>query len=200
MHQIFRLVVSALILLACCKLWAQIPAVGTSQASITESAAIADSGLDIAGSYKLRPADAIDVQVFGESDLSKEYTISENGTISFPLLGTLKVAGLKASQIERLIVKRLQKGFLINPRVNVAIRGYRPFFVSGQVQSPGSFKFEPGLTIRKALTMAGGFTERASKSKIYIVSEGQASAKPRRAKLDESLSPGDVITVEESFF
>jgi polysaccharide biosynthesis/export protein VpsN len=158
------------------------------------------SAIDISGSYKLSPADAIDVQVFGEAELSKEYTISENGTISFPLLGTLKIAGLKAAQIERLITKKLQKGFLLNPRVNVTIRGYRPFFVSGQVEAPGSFKFEPGLTIRKAITMAGGFTERASKSKITIVSEGQSSSRPRKAKMDEPLRPGDVITVEESFF
>lgn len=194
MHQIVRLFIAVFVLLTCCELLAQV------QSGSPKPAADAATSSDISGSYKLSPADAVDVQVFGEADLSKEYVISENGTISFPLLGTLKIAGLKASQIERLLVKRLQKGFLVNPRVNVTIRGYRPFFVSGQVQAPGSFKFEPGLTIRKALTMAGGFTERASKSKIYIVSEGKSTGKPRKAKMDEPLRPGDVITVEESFF
>jgi len=194
MHQIVRLVIIAFFILSCCQSLAQVPA------GATKPTALISPSLDIAGSYKLRPADAIDVQVFGEADLSKEYTISENGTISFPLLGTLKIAGLKATQIERLIIKKLRNGFLVNPRVNVTIRGYRPFFVSGEVQAPGSFKFEPGLTIRKAVTMAGGFTERASKSKIYIVSEGQSASKPRRAKIDDPLRPGDVITVEESFF
>jgi len=194
MHQIVRLFVISFFLLTCTQLLAQVPSGASKPTELTAPS------LDIAGSYRLRPADAIDVQVFGEADLSKEYTISENGTISFPLLGTLKIAGLKATQIERLIIKKLRNGFLVNPRVNVTIRGYRPFFVSGQVQAPGSFKFEPGLTIRKALTMAGGFTERASKSKIYIVSEGQSASKPRRAKIDEPLRPGDVINVEESFF
>ena len=191
MSQFVRLIFAIICLSSLCELSAQTRPASTVAAS---------SPIDISGSYKLSPADAIDVQVFGEADLSKEYTISENGTISFPLLGTLKIAGLKSAQIERLITKKLQKGFLLNPRVNVTIRGYRPFFVSGQVQAPGSFKFEPGLTVRKALTMAGGFTERASKSKITIVSEGRSSSMPRKAKMDEPLRPGDVITVEESFF
>jgi polysaccharide biosynthesis/export protein VpsN len=194
MFEFVRIVFVVLALIACGELCAQSPAAESTGTPATVRAA------DISGSYKLSPADAIDVQVFGESDLSKEYVISENGTISFPLIGTVKVSGLRSAQIERLLTKKLQKGFLVNPRVNVTIRGYRPFFVSGQVVAPGSFKFEPGLTIRKALTMAGGLTERASKSKIYVLSEGKASTKPRKAKLDEPLRPGDVITVEESFF
>ena len=194
MFQFVRIMVVFLVLFAHGGLF------GQNSAAESRAARTQERAVDISGSYKLSPADAIDVQVFGESDLSKEYTVSENGTISFPLIGTIKVSGLKASQIERLLTQKLQKGFLVNPRVNVTIRGYRPFFVSGAVIAPGSFKFEPGLTIRKALTMAGGLTERASKSKIYVLSEGKASAKPRKAKLDEPLRPGDVITVEESFF
>jgi polysaccharide biosynthesis/export protein VpsN len=155
---------------------------------------------DIAESYRVSPADTLSVEVFGEEDLTKEFTISESGTIAFPLIGTVKVGGLRSIEIEKLLNKKLRKGFLLNPRVTVTVRGYRPFFVSGQVISPGSFKFEPGLTVRKAVTMAGGFTERASKSKIYVVSEGANTSKPRKVKLDDALKPGDVITVEESFF
>jgi len=87
--------------------------------------------------------------------------------------------------------------------VNVSIKEYRPYFVRGEVGSPGSFPFKPGLTVEKAVSMAGGFTSRASKSKFYIVSddaiEGGEGTR-RSATLSSRIRPGDVIHIEQSFF
>lgn len=155
----------------------------------------------VASGYVLAPGDAISVQVFGEPELSSEISVGESGRIAFPLIGDLKVAGLKTRQVEKLITDRLKKGFLVDPKVNVTMRSYRSIFINGQVKSPGSFPYEPGLTVRKAISKAGGFTERASQRRIYIIdgSKGE-QGNGRKTKLDDQVEPGDIITVEESFF
>ena len=106
-------------------------------------------------------------------------------------------------QVEARITEGLRGRYLINPRVNVSIVEYRPFYVRGEVSSPGGFPFKPGLTVEKAVSMAGGFTPRASKSKFYIVSddslEGEGEVR-RAATLTSRIRPGDVINIEQSFF
>jgi protein involved in polysaccharide export with SLBB domain len=159
--------------------------------------------LDGASSYALNTGDHVQVTVFEEPDLSISAVLDDTGAISYPLLGELQVRGLTARQLESTITEGLRGRFLINPRVNVSIKEYRPFFVRGEVTSPGSFPFKPGLTVEKAVTMAGGFTSRASKSKFYITSDDSpegADKAPRSATLSTRIRPGDVIQIEQSFF
>ena len=151
--------------------------------------------------YALAPGDLISVVVFGEPELSKDYTVGESGKIAFPLIGEVTVLNLKTKQVERLLRKRLKSGFLVNPRVNVTIRTYRSVYINGQVKNPSGYPFVPGMTVRKLISIAGGFTERASTSRIYAISEvAGASTSPRKVKLDAEVRPGDIISVEESFF
>ena len=77
---------------------------------------------------------------------------------------------------------------------------YRQFYVNGYVSSPGGFAFRPGITVRKAISLAGGFNERASDKKIYVVHGDQKDKEPVLINLDDSIMPGDVITVGRSFF
>ena len=151
--------------------------------------------------YALAPGDLISVEVFGERELSKDYTVGESGKIAFPLIGEVVVLSLKTKQVERLLRQRLKSGFLVNPRVNVTIRTYRSVYINGQVKSPNGYPFVPGMTVRKLISIAGGFTERASTSRIYVISEvAGTSTSPRKVKLDAEVRPGDIISVEESFF
>jgi polysaccharide export outer membrane protein len=150
--------------------------------------------------YKLGSGDRIQIQVFDEPDLSMEVRLSDAGTISYPFLGEVRVAGNTVSQLEAQIVSGLIGDYLIDPKVNVAVVEYRPFYVNGEVDSPGGFPYQPGLTLRKAIALAGGLTERASKSKINVLSEGAVNGKQRQISLDEFLSPGDIVTVDQSFF
>ena len=151
--------------------------------------------------YALAPGDLISVVVFGEPELSKEYTVGESGKIAFPLIGEVIVMNLKTKQVERVLRKRLKSGFLVNPRVNVTVRTYRSVYINGQVNTPNGYPFVPGMTVRKLISIAGGFTERASTSRIYVISEvAGASSSPRKVKLDAEVRPGDIISVEESFF
>jgi polysaccharide biosynthesis/export protein VpsN len=162
-------------------------------------AALPPKAVSVIDEYRLAPADVLQIEVFGEAELTDAYTISESGKINFPLVGTIDAVGRRAADLESELAAMLKKGYLLNPRVTVTVTSYRSIFVNGQVTNPGVYKFEPGFTVRKAITMAGGFTERASKKKLYVVG-ADSSAKPRKVKLEDVIRPGDVITVEESFF
>lgn len=154
-------------------------------------------------SYTLNTGDHVQVTVFEEPDLSIGAVLDDTGAISFPLLGEIEVRGLTPRQLESRITEGLRGRFLINPRVNIAILEYRPFFVRGEVSSPGGFPFKPGLTLEKAVSMAGGFTSRASRSEFYIISDDSSDGKGesrRRVTLSSRIRPGDVINIEQSFF
>jgi polysaccharide biosynthesis/export protein VpsN len=154
-------------------------------------------------SYVLGPGDEVNIQVFGEPDLSQRFKIAVNGRMNFPFLGELNVVGLTTNELEKRIADGLRGDFLVDPRVSVTITEYRPFFVNGQVKSPGSFPFQPGLTVRKALSLAGGLTERASEKRVSIISENdklKGRSKGRPVSMEDRVAPGDIITVDESFF
>lgn len=170
----------------------------TSGASASATTAKAVSPLS---SYHLGSGDVISIQVFGEEDLSREkIRLSDAGTISYPVLGEIRVLGLTAGELEQLVTNGLRGKYLVNPKVSVSIQEYRQFFVNGQVEKPGGYSYLPGLTVRKAVSLAGGFKERADKDKIFIIHDTDSGQKPQRADQNAIVLPGDIITVEESFF
>jgi len=150
--------------------------------------------------YRLGSGDRIAIQVFDEADLSMEVRLSDAGTISYPFLGEVRVLGNTVGQLADQIVVGLKGDYLVDPKVNVSVIEYRPFYINGEVGDPGGYPYQPGLTLRKAIALAGGFTERASKTKITVLSEGTLDGKQRQISIDEMLSPGDIVTVEQSFF
>lgn len=164
------------------------------------------SRADVVDSYKLGPGDFISISVYGEDDLSLEVRIGSSGSISYPLLGDVWVLGLTTKQLEMKLVNGLKGPFLIDPSVTVSMLEYRPFYVNGEVKRPGSYSFHPGLTVDRAISIAGGFTERASKNKIFVernTSGGVGTGADRNKKsvsLQDTVVPGDVLTIEQSFF
>lgn len=157
--------------------------------------------------YKLGAGDVINISVYDEKDLSLEVRIGLSGQISYPLLGDVAVSGLSPKQLEDKLVSGLKGPYLIDPSVTVSIEEYRPFYVIGEVKKPGGYPFHPGLTVDKAISISGGFTERASKSNIFVVHDDGKSQSKRSededkeaVKLFDVIQPGDVITVEQSFF
>src|SRR6476659_1177302 len=173
--------VSLLALLLCPLLWAQTPP----QLS----------------SYKLGAGDMISVRVLGEEDLRREkIRLSDAGSLSFPVLGEIKVKGMTVGALEEYITNGLKGRYLLNPQVTVSIEEYRNFFVNGMVEKPGGYPFSPGLTVRKAISIAGGFRERAARDKISVIHDDDAKQVGRRVDLNSAVLPGDILTVEESFF
>jgi polysaccharide export outer membrane protein len=149
--------------------------------------------------YQLGSGDLVRIQVYGESDLSVDARVTETGMIAYPFLGQIQLLGKTLDQVQQAITRGLRGDYLVDPKVSVTILEYRQIFINGEVKSPGGFAYQPGLTVRKAISLAGGFTERASKNKISIIAEKLPNTQ-RAATLNTPVSPGDIITVEQSFF
>lgn len=161
------------------------------------SSAQTGSGLS---EYPLGSGDKIKVQVFGEEELTVETILSDAGTLSYPFLGEIQVLGMTTTALEAYILNGLKGDYLVNPTVNVTIVEYRQFFINGEVEDSGGFPFQPGLTVRKAISLAGGFTERASKKNIFVISDSDTTQTPVRVELSTLIRPGDIVIVEQSFF
>lgn len=168
---------------------------------LTGSAAGAQVRDSAVSNYKLGAGDVITIQVLGEDDLKFDHIrLSDAATISYPILGEIPLLGKTVGELETLIRDGLKGRYLLNPQVTVTINEYRKFFINGQVRSPGGYSYIPGLTVRKAVSLAGGFMERASKDKIYAIREDDPKQTPHKVDQNSSVNPGDIITVEESFF
>ncbi|WP_428035824.1 polysaccharide biosynthesis/export family protein [Amphritea sp.] len=149
--------------------------------------------------YRLGSGDLLSIQVFGEDDLSMEIRLSDAGTIAYPFLGELRVLNMTIGNLSSMIEERLADGYLLDPHVSITVKEYRQFFINGEVQEPGGYPYQPGLTLQKAVALAGGFTERASKSKLFVSHDGETTD-PQLVQLNTLIKPGDIITIEQSFF
>lgn len=149
--------------------------------------------------YRLGSGDLISISVFEEPELSMEVRLGDSGQISYPFLGQVDIAERTIAEVETAIAEGLRGDYLIEPRVSISVMEYRPFFITGEVAAPGGYPYLPGLTLRKAITLAGGFTERASRSRI-VVNRGDLSDDESRLQLSDAIHPDDVITVQQSFF
>jgi polysaccharide export outer membrane protein len=111
----------------------------------------------------LGPGDVFEVKVFGEEELSGVYRVTGQGEINFPLIGKVPVDGLSPSQVESIITQRLSDGFLRNPYVTVFVKEYasKKITVTGQVNKPGTFQYQPGMTVIDAIALAGGLADTA---------------------------------------
>lgn len=151
--------------------------------------------------YRLSSGDVISINVFGEEGLTfTEIRLTDAGTFSYPFIGEVQANGKTATEIEALITQKLKGDYLVDPRVSVSVLKYRQFFISGEVKSPGGYPYLPGLTLRSAAALAGGFTERASMNRITVIREQDPSHKPVPALLDTPVHPGDTITIDQGFF
>ena len=150
--------------------------------------------------YRLGPGDRISIKVFGEEDLSMDVRLNDTGRLNYPFLGELVVQGLTVAELEQLITRGLRGSYLRDPTVTVLIAEYRPFFVNGEVQRPGGFPYQPKLTVEQAIALGGGFTERASRSKIEVIRASDPAHKAVHVELSDPVFPGDIINVKQSFF
>ncbi|KAF0192107.1 MAG: polysaccharide export protein [Gammaproteobacteria bacterium] len=150
--------------------------------------------------YRIGAGDLLSIVVFGEPDLSLDKVrVGTNGTVSFPLLGEISVSNLTPTELEASLDERLRDGYLNKPKITVSILEYRMFYVSGEVKKPGGYNYVEGLTVRKAVALAGGFTVRGSESKLKKIAEGEPG-KEIKVDMDSAVGPGDILTVGESFF
>ncbi len=150
--------------------------------------------------YKVGPGDLIKITIFNQEELSGEYLINGAGQIALPLIGDINAKDLTAKQVEQGIANKLKPDYLLNPRVNVQVLNYRPFYILGEVKSPQSYPYVDGMTYLNAVAIAGGFTYRAKEDYVMVVRMKDPKKIEIRLNMDERVMPGDVIHVEERFF
>jgi polysaccharide export outer membrane protein len=149
--------------------------------------------------YRLGTGDKLKVTVFGEEDASGEYEIDATGAISAKLLGRVQVKGMSVSEVEQILIDQYRsRGFFRNPRISIELINLRPFFILGEVEKRGSYPYVNGLTVAQAVAIAGGYTYRASRSRITIQRVGAPKEEP--ATEDTPVFPGDIVRVPERYF
>ena len=150
--------------------------------------------------YRFNTGDSLRVLVYGENDLSATYKINAEGTISFPLIGMINMAGLNVYEAEKEISAKLANGYLKNPSVSVEVIEYRPFSVLGEVNDAGNYDFKEGMSIADAIASAGGFTYRAHKDQFETLRRSDDGWDRVFTSINGPLLPGDVIYVRERLF
>jgi polysaccharide export outer membrane protein len=151
-------------------------------------------------SYRLGAGDKMRITVYGEQDLSGEFLVSANGRVQFPLIGEVQAADLTAQEFAKTLTAELGAKYLRNPRVSIEIENYRPFYIIGEVNKPGEYTYESGLSLHGAVALAGGYTYRANESDVYIRRMGKDAETSMRVTGQIKIYPGDVVRIPERFF
>jgi len=151
--------------------------------------------------HRLAAGDSISLLVFGEPDLSvQNVRVPQGGQVSFPLIGSVSVLGKTTSEVERQVSLILSKGYVRNPRLSVSIFSYRPIFIRGEVGAEGSFPYSEGLTIAKAIALAGGLKDTASSNGVSVLRDGNSVFENLSTNSQQPVASGDIVTVEADQF
>lgn len=164
-----------------------------------KATAAAEAG-DVPKVYQLAAGDRLRINVFGHPDVSGEFEVDGDGSITFPLLGQVAAAGRSVNELKTHVAAQLNENYLVNPRVSVDVLNYRPFYILGEVEKPGSYPYQLGMTVRQAVALAGGFTRRAVTSEVTLIRPGDEGSAALAAKLETRVLPGDTIEVDRRFF
>ncbi len=171
---------------------------GAGMAQVADTAATSvSSSLE---AYRLGADDKIRILVYNEPNLSGEFTVSSNGTVSLPLIGDVPAVGQTTQQLRDAIEQRLAAGYLRSPQVSIDVLEYRPYFILGEVNKPGDYPYTADLTVMKAVATANGFTYRADEKHVWLKHAGQDKEEKYTITSDIPLQPGDTIRIGERYF
>ncbi|MCM2333450.1 MAG: polysaccharide export protein [Anaeromyxobacteraceae bacterium] len=168
------------------------------------------TAMDLAAAT-LGPGDVFEARVFQEPELSGVYQVGPQGDIIFPLCKRVVVGGLTANGAAEKLRTCLADGFMRNPQVSVLVKEYnsKKVFVFGEVQKPGTFPFEDGMSIVQAITLAGGFNRNAAQNSTSVTRRVNGQEVKVKVNVQDialgkapnvTLEPGDIVFVPESMF
>jgi polysaccharide export outer membrane protein len=150
--------------------------------------------------YRLGSGDQLRITVFGEADLTGQYIVNSAGAVAFPLVGDVAAQGKTLPEFTAVLTDALVPGYLRNANVAVEVMNYRPFFILGEVRTPGSYTYSANLTVMNAVATAQGFTYRANKGIVFIKHAGEDSERRYRLTTTTPVRPGDTIRIAERIF
>jgi polysaccharide export outer membrane protein len=146
--------------------------------------------------YRIEPGDLLEIVILGEEELARTLMVMRNGTISFPLVGEVKVAGLTTDQASSVLAQRLEKYF-IHPVVSIILQSPTLPYVSvfGEVFRQGAVEYQRGLRITDYIALAGGPSPSANLANVRVVRfqmGGVAAKNVHNINVDRILREGDI--------
>jgi polysaccharide export outer membrane protein len=152
------------------------------------------------GPYQLDTGDVVRVTVYGDAELSKSYRVDDGGAIAFPLVGAVPVRGTTTGDAGKRLARALANGYMRSPDVAVEVEQYRPFYIQGEVKTAGQFPYVYGMSVRAAISTAGGFTETADRDRAVVYRQQGNQMVKGVVELDFPIYPGDTIVISERWF
>jgi protein involved in polysaccharide export with SLBB domain len=186
------------IALVCVAATAAARAQDAQEAAATPASAFAPVSAD--DNYKIGTGDKLRITVYGEDDLSGAFDVDGDGFVSAPLIGPVKVAGLSAHDAEQMLMAKYADGYLKEPRINVAVSQFRPFYILGEVNRPGQYPYANGMTVTNAVADAGGYTQKAVESGFYVKRNGETKEVYVEDGGNTKIYPGDIVRIDSSTF
>ena len=153
-----------------------------------------------APAYTLDSGDKLRVVVFGQDGITNSYTVDAGGNVNLPLIGAVPARGTSTQALAKAIADRLRRGYVREPHVTVEVETYRPFFILGEVTTPGQYPYVANMTVETAVAIAGGFGARAAKKTVELTRNAPGQRMRGNVPLNYPLLPGDTIVVKERWF
>ena len=174
-------------------LMALLPLVGCSAGS---DLPVLSSKPDVSA-YHLGPGDRVEIKVLGADELNGQYSVQDDGTLRMLMVGEVMAASFTPEQVQARIEDKLKAGrYITQPHASVAVLIYRPFYILGEVASPGGYPYVSGMKVLSAVAAARGYTYRANQDYVIITRNGE----DRKADILSSILPDDIIRVPERYF
>ncbi|MEZ5996679.1 MAG: polysaccharide biosynthesis/export family protein [Hyphomonadaceae bacterium] len=173
-------------------------AAGAGAASACASGPAPSSVLDPV-EYRLGAGDQVRVTVFNEPDLTGPFVVGAQGTIAYPLVGSIRAGGLTIPEFTDALQAALST-YVRQPNVSVEVTNYRPFFILGEVQRPGTYPYSASLTVPNAVATAGGFTYRANRRRVFIRRANESEEHSYPLTVTTPVLPGDTVRIGERLF
>ncbi len=200
---LFLVVLAAISLAGCTRrqaaYYAPVPAAAGGP-YIPAGGAYGAQGYAAASSYNLDTGDRVRISVFGQDGVSNSYFVDAAGYVNIALIGPVAARGLTAPALAQAVAGRLRDGFVRDPHVSVEVEAYRPFYILGEVNAPGQYPYQPGMTLETAIAIAGGYSPRADKRNAMLTRSMNGAPFKSKAPLQTPLRPGDTVNVAERWF
>ena len=137
----------------------------------------------------------------GQEEISGEYEIGNTGTLAMRLIGEIVVGNMTIAELQQSLTETLAREYLVDPLVTIEVLNYRPFFILGEVNAPGSYAYVGGIDARMAVAIAGGFTRRARDTSVVLIRKDETGNEVKyRVALDIPVLPGDTLEIERRLF
>lgn len=152
--------------------------------------------------YTLGAGDNLRISVFGVPELSGEFSVTPGGKLSFPLIGQVEAIGKTVAQLQAEIAHRLTPQYVLDPKVTVDVLNYRPFYILGEVNKPGAYPYQDGMTVQQAVAVANGYTYRGNRKKVFLRHRNDTTEHSYQITGSSPVwvLPGDTVRIGERYF